>query len=445
MKKVLQTILMMSTTALILSCSSGGKCASSPSCQQTPGVSWSKQVGGVSGRTNGNGVTTDSSGNIYVAGTTNVGISGQTLQGASDYYVAKYDSNQKLLWTKEVGASGGDTSGNGVATDSSGNVYIVGTTTVGISGQTHKSQEGYSDYFIAKYDNNGNLQWTEEVGSDGQETGATFAKAVVTDSSGNIYVTGGTFVNITQSSQSFSSSYFVAKYNGTGTVQWIQQFADNENLDNVAGLGVAMDNNGNIYVTGSTSSLDGTTTDYFVAKHDNNGNLLWNKEVGASASGGDTEGNGVATDSGGNIYITGKTSGGISGQMLQGIQDYFIAKYDISGELLWTKEVGASVGDTEGNGVATDSSGNIYITGSTNVAISSQTLQGGNDYFAAKYDSSGNLLWTKEIGASKGYVNGNSIAVTGSNIYVTGDTNVSLSCQIQSGLRDYFVAQLENN
>ncbi|WP_000304246.1 SBBP repeat-containing protein, partial [Leptospira interrogans] len=85
-----------------------------------------------------------------------------------------------------------------------------------------------------------------------------------------------------------------------------------------------------------------------------------------------TQGNGVAFDSSGNIYLTGRTSGNLDGQALSGIQDLFVTKYDTGGNKQWTRLLGVAGQITQGNGVAFDSSGNIYLTGRTSGNLDGQ-------------------------------------------------------------------------
>jgi len=99
-------------------------------------------------------------------------------------------------------------------------------------------------------------------------------------------------------------------------------------------------------------------------------------------------GNGVTTDSSGNIYVTGKTGGGLDGNTSSGGYDIFLVKYNSSGTKQWTKQLGTSSSDS-GNGVTTDSSGNIYVTGYTNGGLDGNTNSGSYDIFIVKYNSSG--------------------------------------------------------
>jgi len=97
---------------------------------------------------------------------------------------------------------------------------------------------------------------------------------------------------------------------------------------------------------------------------------------------------GVATDSSGNVYVTGNTSGGLDINTNAGQADLFLVKYNSSGTKQWTKQYGTDRYD-EARGVATDSSGNIYVTGGTYGGLDGNTNAGNRDLFVVKYNSSG--------------------------------------------------------
>ena len=98
--------------------------------------------------------------------------------------------------------------------------------------------------------------------------------------------------------------------------------------------------------------------------------------------------NGVATDSSGNVYVAGDTFGGLDGTNA-GSWDLFVVKYNSSGTKQWTKQFGTSTSDSA-NGVATDSSGNVFVTGTTGGGLDNNTSAGDNDVFLVKYDPNGN-------------------------------------------------------
>jgi hypothetical protein len=101
-----------------------------------------------------------------------------------------------------------------------------------------------------------------------------------------------------------------------------------------------------------------------VAKYSPEGTLLWTKQLGTS----DYDSSlGVATDSQGNVFISGETSGALAGSN-KGDKDAWVAKYSPEGTLLWTKQLGSS-GDDGSPGVATGSQGNVFISGVTEGAL----------------------------------------------------------------------------
>ncbi len=437
MKSFINYVLISLVITVFLSgCNSGSSSSTSNNLQ--PSLSWTKQVGGTIGKNTFSSATNnDSNGNTYITGYTNVGISGQTQNGKIDYFIAKYSESGTLIWTRQVGESGGFTLAEGVSNDLNGNTYITGFTTVGISGE---SQIGNNDYFIAKYSESGTLIWTRQVGVS---NGNIYSQGISTDSNGNSYITGVTDMGISGQTKIGNYDYFIAKYSESGTLIWTRQVGANNGY--TFGAGISTDSNGNPYITGSTNvgisgQMQNGDYDYFIAKYDANGSLNWTRQVGSGN--GNTYGAGISTDSNGNAYITGYTDVGISGQTQVGQDDYFIAKYSESGSLTWTKQVGASNGYTFSNSIRTDLSGNSYVTGSTNVGISGQTKVGQYDYFIAKYSESGNLIWTGQVGESGGYTSANGVSTdSAGNPNIVGYTDVGISGESLTGQSDYFIAK----
>ena len=244
----------------------------------------------------------------------------------------------------------------GVATDSSGNVYVTGGTNGGLDGNTNT---GNTDLFVVKYSSSGTKQWTKQLGSSSRDS----AYGVATDSSGNVYVTGMTNGGLDGCKNAGVEDLFVVKYNSSGTKQWTKQLGTSKHD---RARGVATDSSGNVYVTGDTyGGLDGNTNagynDLFVVKYNSSGTKQWTKQIGTSST---DLANGIATDSSGNIYVTGGTYGGLDGNTNAGNSDLFVVKYNSSGTKQWTKQLGSSSRDYD-YGVATDSSRNVYVSGDT--------------------------------------------------------------------------------
>jgi hypothetical protein len=395
---------------------------------------WTKQLGS-SGRDSANGVATDSSGNVYVTGMTFGGLDWNTSAGANDLFVVKYNSSGTKEWTKQLGSASSDFA-NGVATDSSGNVYVAGATYGGLDGNTNA---GNSDLFVVKYNSSGTKQWTKQLGTAEYDE----AREVATDLSGNVYVVGGTKGKLAGASNSGRTDVFLIKYNSSGTKQWTKSLGSNENdLAN----GVTTDSSGNFYVTGFTYKyLDGNTSagkaDLFVVKYNSSGTKKWTKQLGTSKH---DRARGVATDSSGNVYVTGDTYGGLDGNTSAGYNDLFVVKYLDNGTKQWTKQLGTSSTDLA-NGVVTDSSGNIYVAGGTYGGLDGNINAGNSDLFVVKYNSSGTKQWTKQLGSSSLEYDYGVATDSSRNVYVSGDTYEGLDNNTNAGYNDLFVVKYIDN
>ena len=165
--------------------------------------------------------------------------------------------------------------------------------------------------------------------------------------------------------------------------------------------GVVTDSSGNVYVTGGAKGgLDGNTsagnTDLFMLKYNSSGTKQWTKQLGSS---GRDSANAIAIDSSGNLYVTGMTFGGLDWNTSAGSNDLFVVKYNSSGTKQWTEQLGSASSDIA-NGVATDSSGNVYLAGVTYGGLDGNSNQDNSDLFVVKYNSSGTKQWTKQLGSS---------------------------------------------
>ena len=378
----------------------------------------------------------DSSGNVYVAGNTYGIFPGQTSAGYYDAFIAKYDGAGNQIWLRQFGTSHGDFARR-IALDSSGNVYVSGGTCGGtFPGQT---SAGDDDAFIAKYDGAGNQIWLKQFGTSHLD----YSSAMALDSSGNIYVSGGTYGTFPgQTYNQGGYDVYVAKYDGTGNQLWLRQFGSSSHE---IAHSIALDSSGNAYMTGYTAStLPGQTSagsyDAFVAKYDGAGNQLWLRQFGSSSL---DHGNEIAMDSSENVYVVGQTRGALPGETSEGGRDVFVAKYDGDGNQLWLKQFGTSGWESYGRkGMALDSSGNIYVMGNTPGTFPGQTSAGSYDAFVAKYDGAGNQLWLRQFGSSS-VVSGYGIALDFSgNAYVTGQTYGIFPGQTSAGYSDVFIAKL---
>ena len=185
----------------------------------------------------------------------------------------------------------------------------------------------------------------------------------------------------------FPVERFGLKYDTNGAQQWIRQTGTSSRE---RAYDVTVDSSGNVYVTGSTEgAFTGANAggyDIFLTKYNSSGTQHWIRQIGTSSS---DSASGVAVDSSGNVYVTGRTYGALTGANA-GSGDIFLTKYNSSGDQQWIKQIGTS-GDDKGLGVDVDSADGVYVTGYTSGAFSGFINTGHKDVFLLKYDTDGNL------------------------------------------------------
>jgi hypothetical protein len=422
---------------------------------QTPFWDWAKRAGGTRDD-EGVSMSIDASGNVYVTGifqSATITFGNTTFKnpdtlGRSDIFVVKYDSTGKVIWAKSAGGKEDEWS-RGISTDVNGNVYVTGSfssPTITFGNVTLTNINGARDIFIVKYDASGNVLWATSSGGVGYDD----SFGITVDANGNVLVTGyfwssvisfGSHILVNTDSTQITSDIFVAKYDASGNVLWAKS-ASGDNNDR--SQGVSTDASGNVVITGNfesstitfgtttlTNSTAGAVDNIFIAKYDGSGNMLWAKSAGGTGS---DYGNSVSTDANGNAYITGSFNSptvifGSTTLTNTGNFTVFIAKYNVSGNVIWAKSEGVLPGFyVWSNSINCDATGNVFVTGRFdcyslvigNINLPNASSGGPTDIFVAKYDGSGNVLWAKSAGGT-GDDSGSCIkADTNGKTYVAG-------------------------
>lgn len=305
-----------------------------------------------------------------------------------------------IIYHKAWGSTG-DEEGIGVATDSSGNVYVAGW--------TNSFGAGGKDALLLKYDATGSLQWARTWGGVSDDV----ATAVVVDASGYIYVTG-----YTNSFGTNGTEVFLLKYTSIGNlafqVTWGGKGSDYPR-------GIAWSSQGYLYVVGYTDSF-GASTDVFLLKFDTLGSLRTQLTWGGP---GDDEAYGVAVDPSGNVYATGVLDASLNGGTI------FLLKYtpatDPIVNLVWQQSWGDNVKNIA-SAIAVDASGNSYVTGYIFKPPSSFTT------FLLKYDTNGLLIWQKSW-LSNDVSTGIAVDPQG-NIYLAAQTQYTYHTDVSLGRLD---------
>jgi Calx-beta domain/Beta-propeller repeat len=410
-----------------------------------------------------------------------------TPKGQVSFVIGEYD-NTKLLtidpvlvYSTYLGGSGDDT-GSSIAIDGNNNTYVAGTTNstnFPIKGAAFSNKAGLSDIFVTKIAADGStIIYSTYVGGSGQDRG----DGIAVDGNGSAYVVGrvdSTSINFPTTPGVIGPTYrggdfdgVAFKLNPQGSGLSYSTYIGAE--DNDSTEGVAVDANGNAYLTGGSrsqgfpvtatavqSTRSGDTDAYLMKLNSTGTALMYSTFLGG---GGTDRGSGVAVDQNGNAYVAGYTASqdfptqdafqNSSG----GGFDGFVTKIDTNGtgadSLVFCSFLGG-VGDDKAFGIAIDSTGaNVYVTGQTSspdfpVLNPIQPAIGGSfDAFVAKISSSGSKIFATYLGGS-GDDRGTGIVVNSAGAaYVTGFTNstnfptVSPIQPANGGGYDAFLAKL---
>jgi len=266
-------------------------------------LQWVVSAGGTEGES-GNGITVDNSGNVFVTGQ----FSGTALFGAIsltsaidpttslpsiDVFTVKLDASSNFLWAKKGSAKYTDR-GLDIASDNSGNVYVVGQFSDTITFDNVHNNNMNNAISLIKYDNSGTEQWFRKIGGSTMN----IAYGIAVDAASNIYLTGdfqGTMIFFgppdVQLTNSYPNKIFVAKYDNTGTFLWGK--ADGS-LSEVSSRNIALDDSSNVYIVGNFrctfsdyADVFGQGTfnsvgfkDIFVTKYNTNGQRKWMRQGG---------------------------------------------------------------------------------------------------------------------------------------------------------------------
>ncbi|PZF72066.1 DUF7948 domain-containing protein [Taibaiella soli] len=443
-----------------------------------PILQWATYYGG-NNPENGYAVATDAAGNVYLTGytssTTNIATAGaylSTYVAGNDVFLAKFNSAGARIWGTYFGGVNGDQA-NAITCDKWGNVYLAGNTTSGsgsgfpvTASSAQSSFGGGTDAFLAKFDTAGNFKWTTYYGG----TGTDYGYCVKVTDSGTVYFSGtttspnnmstpGSFKD-TLSTGLNTSDAFLAKFDTAGVRQWGTYYGGNDYEDSRA---IAIDDSGNVYMSGTTRSVMGIATanafqtsfagtlpygnDAFLAKFTSAGTRVWGTYFGGlgnDAAAGVSYGNGLvnmvgstsSASAGTSTYWSaGLATTGAYQDTQRGNGDAFIAQFDVNGARTWSTYVGGEGADAA-NGVYADGIGNIYVVGQTKSktgmfptpGVLRDTFTGnpnlGNDIFLAKFNNQGVRQWGTYYGGTMEDV-GRAIAglASAGTVYFSGVTS----------------------
>ena len=315
-----------------------------------------------------------------------------------------------LSWHTFLGGTDYDW-GHGIAVDASGNTYVTGYSNLTWGTPIRPFTEGdyWMDAFVTKLGANGILQWNTFLGGTGEDG----AKGISVDMNGQVYVIGVSSVTWGApvrpfSEGSYETDAFVAKLDNNGNLLWNTFLGG---LYGDGGAGITVDGTGNVYVDGYSRGTWGQpirpfstpgyyVMDAFVAKLGPNGDLQWNTFLGGTA---DDNVYDISVDTSGNAYVSGGSAAnwGSPVNPYAGNYDAFAAMLGIDGDLQWSTFLGGPEWD-EGYGIAVGQSGTVYVIGGCHTSWGSpdNPFAGAYDAFVAKLGSDGDLQWNTFLGGS---------------------------------------------
>jgi hypothetical protein len=426
---------------------------------QAQSLQWAKTYGGT-GNERVVDIKVDTLGNVYILGT----YQGQVVHesktffsndGSQDLLLLKYNSAGVYQWGYGIGGIDTDDAA-GLAIDNQGNVIITGYVqggTIEVETDTGKyllTANFDPDIFIAKYSTNGQLMWAKLIESQDQHEG----KAVVTDNSNNIYVTGyvqgEAYIDTdTIFGEPGYKNALLAKLSPSGTLIWGKAIGANNNVE---GTSVTIMADGEIALAGmfSGTNIDfnpsgtaivlssmGANDAFFIRIFAATGQCDWAKSISGTN---DINVNRIACSANNKLALAGSfqgtanfnTSGGTTNRVSNGQLDMYVAVYNAAGTLNWAHAFGSTNNDIA-YGVVFDSYNDVYFTGSFNGTVdfnpaagtNNLAAQGISDVVFGKYDEFGAYKFAYAIGsASQTIEEGRGIAIDKDDyFYVTGFVN----------------------
>lgn len=373
--------------------------------------------------------------------------------GPSKMFIAKYDASGRAIWERK--AAGSSAVGSALCTDTRGDVYVGGffiSPSIVFGTDTFRNKtrygRGFGNIFLAKYNSSGQVLWARNSASNF----TIRIEAMVNDQHGNICIAGNYYGPIAVFGQDtltnrgkykpgrpYSPDIFVVEYDSIGNLLWARS-AGGAGGEYVTGM--TSDNQGDIYVCGGFSSQYCTFgnlklhgEDYnenFIVKYNSAGNPVWAKN---GAGGFNSSSCSVASDPSGFLYFTGTSDSDFvfGNDTLKNLTfgNRYLLKLDSSGNVVWARNLGLSqLKDVFVGGIATDASGESYLTGSfygKTVIIGKDTIVNhdqnsfGDDIIIMKCDSLGNFLWAKGVGGNS-YDDPSGLAIDSkNNVYLSGN------------------------
>ncbi|WP_437967404.1 hypothetical protein WMF04_48995 [Sorangium sp. So ce260] len=415
----------------------------------------------------GYAVAADASGDIVLAGSAaGVVDFGGGPVAPSGAFLAKFDAEGRLLWSRGFDAPSSFASA--AAVDADGSILLAGGFRDPIDlggGPLMNPFDGLQISFVARFDADGNHLWSRAASGNERH----FPRAIAADGAGNVIVSGsfeglldftGGASPLSSAGGLFDEDVFVSKFDASGNHLWSKGFGT---IDIDRGEGLAVDGAGNVVLAGfflgaGPGTLDfgggplpsAGSSDIFVAKLDPDGRHVWSRSYGDPDS---QSAAAVAVDPWDNVLVTGGFAGDVDfgggPRHGAGENDVFVLKLGPAGDHVWSRRFGGALRQ-DGTAIAADAAGNVaiggFFRGRMRLACAPLESAGQEDVFLLKLDAAGHPLWSDRFGDAESqtatdvaFDPSGDVLLTG---YFDGALDLGGGPLVGQGGRDAFLAKL---
>jgi len=314
---------------------------------------------------------------------------------------------------------------------------------------SEKSNESY-DYWVLKFDSEANLQWNKTLGGTENDRG----KVIIQTSDGGYAVIGfSTSSDLDVSENNGAQDYWLAKLDSSGNILWEKSLGFSGNDTGISLLqtsdnGYLLSGILDVTASGGQGNYNRSSLhaggDYWIIKLDTNGDLLWSRYYGGTNT--DTPYDLIETQDNGFLVVGSSDSNDVDIAASKGSYDFWVIKISNSGDLLWEKSYGGSEID-EARAIVKTDDGNYLIVGDTRSSDLDVSLnKGAADLWLIKITPAGDLLWEKTFGGSSFDV-GRSIVKTQNNAFYLAGSSRSIDGDLieNKGQNDVWVLKINAN
>jgi len=312
-----------------------------------------------------NDLKTDSSGNIHIVGKIRGQFKDDQSFGNYDGFIIKLTSKGDIVFSKVVGGNGYD-SVDQIHVDNQQNLYLFGTTEGNTFGVNY---QGGFDLFWMKFNNNHELIWTKQTGLSSTDE----ISSVIEMDTAN-YMIAAKYFNL----NNLKKNIWLLKIDPDGEKIWSNEEGQQNDIDI---NDIASDNAGNFYLTGSVKKQTALNKDFYFAKYDSNGTLIWDKNFGSDAN---DELTAIDFDGISSFYLTGFTEGNYKDFINRGKKDFVYMKYADDGSEESSYQFGTEE-DDELKSIIFRNSSELFLAGYTYGKYSNFNNYGGSDFILFKF------------------------------------------------------------